>query len=678
MSEKILNTRIQLKGDSLQNWTAQNPVLKLNELAIVKIEESDKHALGTGIYFKVGDGTKKFSELGFSGGIDGRVISEAISKDALVATINQTIANAGIASDTAVQELAGRVTTAEGKITSLEGLVGSKAVATQIAEAIEALNLPNTYAAKKHTHTKAEITDFSHSHAIADVTGLSDAIADAKRAGTEASAALETYKAANDTKVKANADAISGIKDGTTIDSFADVEAQLATKQPTGDYATKAEAQGYADAKDAAINAAKTAADNAQSTIDSYKTSNDKAVKDIKDSIGTVPADKTVVQMISEAQAAATYDDTAVRGLISDNANAIDALETLVGSEAVATQISNAVSSAKTELKGNADTDTDASATIVGAKKYADKLDAAMDSRVGALETAIGEGGSVGEQIKGAIGTLDATVETAAIPKGQDGIHVKVTEVDGKLTAVEAEVEVSNEINTAKSELEAKIGAVTEGKTLAGMIADNAAAIEAHKAAVDSKVTTLIGSDTNKSVRTIANEELAAQLLSGKADADFKTLQELATWLENHPEDASAMNAAIEALQTKVGDSSVQSQITAAINDLKDGDIKSATDRIATLEAATHTHDNKALLDTYTQTEANLADAVAKKHSHANKTELDKFESGDKAKLDTAVQSVTAGEGSGLVATKSGTNVSIAIDDTVTFVLNCGSASTNI
>lgn len=675
MSEKILNTRIQLKGDSLQNWTAQNPVLKLNELAIVKIEESDKHALGTGIYFKVGDGTKKFSELGFSGGIDGRVISEAISKNALVATINKTIADAGIASDEAVQALAGRVTSAEGKITTLEGLVGTKSVATQIAE--EIAKLSDVYAPKSHTHTKSEITDFSHSHAIADVTGLSDAIADAKRAGTDAAGALETYKAANDTKVTANTNAIAAIKDGTTIDSFADVEAQLDTKQPTGDYATKAEAQGYADAKDAAINAAKTAADNAQSTIDNYKISNDTAVNTIKNSIGTVPADKTVVQMISEAQTAATYDDTEVRGLISDNANAIGALETLVGSEAVATQINNAVSSAKTELKGN-DLDTDESTTIAGAKKYADKLNTAMDSRVDALETAVGEGGSVAEKIAAEIQKLDAIVETAAIPEGQDGIHVKVTEVDGKLTAVEAEIEVSNEINAAKSALEAKIGAVTEGKTLADMIADNAAAIEAHKAAVDSKVTTLIGSDTNKSVRTIANEELAAQLLSGKADADFKTLQELATWLENHPEDAAAMNTAIEALQTKVGDSSVQSQITAAINDLKNGDIKSATDRITTLEADTHTHANKALLDTYTQTEANLADAVAKKHSHANKTELDKFESGDKAKLDTAVQSVTAGEGSGLVATKSGTNVSIAIDDTVTFVLNCGSASTNI
>jgi hypothetical protein len=38
---------------------------------------------------------------------------------------------------------------------------------------------------------------------------------------------------------------------------------------------------------------------------------------------------------------------------------------------------------------------------------------------------------------------------------------------------------------------------------------------------------------------------------------------------------------------------------------------------------ARHTHSNKALLDTYTQTEVNLADAVSKKHDHSNKTVLD-------------------------------------------------------
>lgn len=50
-----------------------------------------------------------------------------------------------------------------------------------------------------------------------------------------------------------------------------------------------------------------------------------------------------------------------------------------------------------------------------------------------------------------------------------------------------------------------------------------------------------------------------------------------------------------------------------------------------------HSHSNRALLDTYTQTEENLADAVAKKHEHTNKTELDKIVAGDKAKWDAVV-----------------------------------------
>ena len=40
--------------------------------------------------------------------------------------------------------------------------------------------------------------------------------------------------------------------------------------------------------------------------------------------------------------------------------------------------------------------------------------------------------------------------------------------------------------------------------------------------------------------------------------------------------------------------------------------------RISANEAVAHSHSNKAILDTYTQTEADLADAVTKKHIHAN------------------------------------------------------------
>ena len=183
------------------------------------------------------------------------------------------------------------------------------------------------------------------------------------------------------------------------------------------------------------------------------------------------------------------------------------------------------------------------------------------DDNISNLSTLVGNK-SVSSQIDSKINALDATVETAAIPENKDGIHVKITEVDGKLTAVEAEIEVSNEINAAKAALEAKIGTVAEGKTLVGLIADNATAIENHKTAIDDKVTTLIDSDINKSVRTIANEELAAQLIPEKAKENLDTLQEIAAWIQNHPDDASAMNSAIEVLQkkTKLGEYTPEGQ----------------------------------------------------------------------------------------------------------------------
>ena len=84
--------------------------------------------------------------------------------------------------------------------------------------------------------------------------------------------------------------------------------------------------------------------------------------------------------------------------------------------------------------------------------------------------------------------------------------------------------------------------------------------------------------------------------------------------------------------------------MTDAIAALNIGDYAKAADltalagRVTTLEGTSHTHANKALLDTYTQTEENLADAVAKKHTHANATELDKIAAGDKAKWDAAEQ----------------------------------------
>lgn len=72
-------------------------------------------------------------------------------------------------------------------------------------------------------------------------------------------------------------------------------------------------------------------------------------------------------------------------------------------------------------------------------------------------------------------------------------------------------------------------------------------AVLAAKAA-KTDVDTLIGSDTGKSVRAIANEELAAQLIPEGAQESLNTLTEIAQWIQSHPDDAATMNAAIAKL----------------------------------------------------------------------------------------------------------------------------------
>ena len=57
-----------------------------------------------------------------------------------------------------------------------------------------------------------------------------------------------------------------------------------------------------------------------------------------------------------------------------------------------------------------------------------------------------------------------------------------------------------------------------------------------------STVNVLIGGDTGKSVRTIAVEELAAQLIPETAQESLDTLQEISAWIQSHPNEVAAIN----------------------------------------------------------------------------------------------------------------------------------------
>ena len=88
---------------------------------------------------------------------------------------------------------------------------------------------------------------------------------------------------------------------------------------------------------------------------------------------------------------------------------------------------------------------------------------------------------------------------------------------------------------------------------------------------VATEVATLVGDDTSKSVRTIANEELAKQLIAEGAAESLNTLQEIAAWIQQHPKDAAEMNTHIANLQTQVGkEANGEVAATGLVKDIRD------------------------------------------------------------------------------------------------------------
>ena len=96
-----------------------------------------------------------------------------------------------------------------------------------------------------------------------------------------------------------------------------------------------------------------------------------------------------------------------------------------------------------------------------------------------------------------------------------------------------------------------------------------------------------------------------AELVADGAKESLDTLAEIAAWIQSHPDDASAMNEAIVALQAKVntGNKTVTAYVTDAIAALNIGNYAKAADltalaaRVSTLEGKSHEHANKTVLD---------------------------------------------------------------------------------
>lgn len=332
--------------------------------------------------------------------------------------------------------------------------------------------------AKKHEHANAaELAKIAEGdkekwdavaadHLTAsDKTTLEDAIKEAKKAGTDANTNVETYKVANDARVKAVEDDIAEI-----------------TATEGG---ILAQAKAYADGKDTAIAAAKKAGDDAQADITAYKTSNDAALAGVKATADAAASktytDEELVKKVDKVEGKSLVDNAEITKLagVSEGANKveastvngkikIDGVETTVYTHPAShttSEISDfrtAVEAfdyaTKAEAQGYVDAyKTTNDAALAAETKAREDADAGFEERIAALEGNFGDGeGTVEAQIaaavaaekeraEGAEGDLQAAIEAldervGEIPEGATATTV-VGYVDEKAAAIDAAAE---------------------------------------------------------------------------------------------------------------------------------------------------------------------------------------------------------------------------------------------
>ena len=584
MAEKILNTRIALKIDTLENWKSSTLPLKKGEIAFATVAANEGIGLSEPVVMvKVcGEEGKTFNELPWSfHAKSSDVLSACKDEQNLKAFIANEISNAGIATDAAMKALAGRVETLE-----KAGYQDADQVTASINSAITALDLGNTYAAKTHTHTKADITDFAHTHEMTEVNGLSDAIKDAKKAGTDANTALEAYKVTNDARVKAVEDDIAEIN---------------------GENGILAQAKSYTDGKDSAMNtrvvaleteapkhALKTEVEAVDAKFANYKTAADqKLIDDAQDAEIANKVDKVegkdliATSEITRLASVTNYDDTQVKANIAKKADA--------------TAMSTALDGKVDKVEGFSLVSDDEIARLAGVTNYDDTdVLSAIGVNAGAIDAleeyvgTIPEGatatdivGYIQEKTAG-IATEGAMTELSNRVKAIEDdylVETDKTELSGLITAEKERAEgieagLRTDVDAIKgdylkasdkTELEGKITAEeTRAKGVEDGLAARIKAVEDDYLKIEDKTA------LQEQITANAN---AITLLTDGADPDkVDGVKDLIDYVDEHGTEVTGMKSDIAANTEAISDEAARA----------DAAEKALSGRIETLEGIDH------------------------------------------------------------------------------------------
>lgn len=403
MANKTFNARLKLKYDSYTNWNTKNPVLLAGELAICVVPADSNQATNEPtVLMKCGDGTKTFNELGWISGLSADVYGWA--------------------------KAANKPTYSATEITGLEAYIGEKIQDTDTQYKLEA-DAEDGH--KFYLYSKAKGDETFGTTPVSTITI------------PETVYTLATGTANGTVKFNGEDVAVKGLGSAAYTDSDAyDAKGAAQTAEDN--------AKAHADTKDSAIAEAKKAGTDAQAAVDA-----------LSDKVGTVTEGKTIVEMISDAQAAATYDDAAVKADIKANADAITKLN---GTSAVEGSVDKKVADAINEFATKVSDDQ----TVNTFKELIDYAAShqgeysTLSGEVQANKTAIAtlngkdnEAGSVAKTVKDAVEAAQATLQ-ANIDKKVDAVTGKglstndyTTDEKTKLEGVAAGAQV-NVIETVK------------------------------------------------------------------------------------------------------------------------------------------------------------------------------------------------------------------------------------
>lgn len=381
MANKTFNTRLKLKYDTYTNWHTKNPVLLAGELAICVVPANSNQATNEpAVLMKCGDGTSTFNELGWISGLSADVYGWAKSENKPTYSAN---------------EISGLSDYISGEIQDTD---------TQYKIEADAGNARKFYLYSKPLNGSWGTTPVSTIEIPETVYTLATGTANG------------TVKF-NGTDVAVKGLGSAAYTNANAYDASGSANAALAS------------AKSYADGKDAAIAAAKKAGDDAQADVDALETK-----------VGAVSDGKTVVQMIADAQAAATYDDTALKGRVTDTETAINTLNGN-GDGSVKKQVADAVAGIVADAPEAYDTLKEISDWISTHASDASAMNSQITTNKNAIATLNGTGeGSVSKAVADAKSDVQSKIDTHT---SNTTVHITANERtawNGKTTmsAVEA------------------------------------------------------------------------------------------------------------------------------------------------------------------------------------------------------------------------------------------------